>query len=112
VFVDRLSKMVHMAPCTKQVSAIGLVRLFENHAWKLHGLPDNFVSDRDVRFQAEFWKCSCEHFGIQHNESSAKHPQSDGKTERTNGFLKTLYGTLSIKTKTTGTISCLLLSLP
>jgi hypothetical protein len=64
VFVDRLSKMDHMAPCTKQVSAIGLVRLFENHVWKLHGLPDNFVSDRDVRFQAEFWKCFCEHFGI------------------------------------------------
>jgi hypothetical protein len=62
--------------------------VFENHVWKLHGLPDNFVSDRDVRFQAEFWKCFCEHFGIQHNKSSAKHPQSDGQTERANGVLE------------------------
>lgn len=87
VFVDRLSKMVHLAPCTKSVTATELVHLFENNVWKLHGVPSDIVSDRDVRF-ASFWGLMCEHFGIVHNKSSGKHPQSDGQTENANGVLE------------------------
>ena len=86
VFVDRLSKMVHLAPCTKSVTATDLVHLFENNVWRLHGIPSNIVTDRDVRF-ASFWEQMCEHFGIVHNKSSGKHPQSDGQTENANGVL-------------------------
>ena len=47
VFVDRLSKMVHLAPCTKTVTAIELVHMFENNVWKLHGIPSNVVLHRE-----------------------------------------------------------------
>ena len=88
VFVDRLSKMVHLAPSTKTITSSGLVQLFEEHVWKLHGIPSDIVSDRDVRVQSEFWQLMCEHFGIEHNKTSSHHPQSDGQTENANGILE------------------------
>ena len=86
-FFYRLSKMVNLAPCTKTLTATEMVHIFENNVWKLHGIPSNIVLDRDVRF-ASFWSLMCENFGIEHNKSAGKHPQSDGQTENGNGVLK------------------------
>jgi len=46
VICDRLSKMMHFVATTEGMSAEGLVRLFRNNVWKLHGLPESIVSDR------------------------------------------------------------------
>jgi Integrase core domain/Integrase zinc binding domain len=88
VFVDRLSKMVHLAPCTKNVDAEGLGELMEQHVFRLHGVPQDIVSDRDIRFASQFWQQSCEHLKIRLSRSTAQHPQSDGQTERANGVLE------------------------
>ena len=37
VFVDRLTKMEHFVPCRKEIIAKQYVRLFIDHAFKLHG---------------------------------------------------------------------------
>ena len=47
VVCDRLSKMTHFVATTEGTSAEGLVRLFRDNVWKLHGLPESVVSDRD-----------------------------------------------------------------
>jgi hypothetical protein len=88
VFVDRLSKMMHAAPCTKTVTAERLAELFEQEVFKHHGLPKDIVSDRDVRFQSDFWKKFHTKMGTKLSMSTAKHPQSDGQTERANGILE------------------------
>ena len=54
VFVDRLSKMVHFAPCTKEVDAQQYAQLFLDHVFRLHGLPKVIISDRDPRFTSRF----------------------------------------------------------
>jgi len=46
VVCDRLMKMAHFIPTTEKISAEGLARLFRNHVWKLHGLPESIISDR------------------------------------------------------------------
>jgi hypothetical protein len=38
------------------VTAERLAELFEQEVFKHHGLPKDIVSDRDVRFQGDFWK--------------------------------------------------------
>jgi hypothetical protein len=84
VFVDRLSKMVHVAPCTKKATAERLAETFEHEVFKHHEMPTDIVSDQDIRFQSEFWKTVHSRVGIMLSMSTAKHPQTDGQTERAN----------------------------
>ena len=50
VFVDRLSKMVHLAPCKTTITGKEAALLFLDHVYRLHGMPESIVSDRDPRF--------------------------------------------------------------
>ena len=53
VVCDWLSKMMHFVATTERMSVEGLVRLFRDNVWKLHGLPESVVSDRGPQFAAE-----------------------------------------------------------
>ena len=56
VFVNRYTKMVHFVPCRKEVTAMEYVKLFVDHVFLLHGLPEVVISDRDPRFTSKFKK--------------------------------------------------------
>ena len=83
VFVDRLSKMVHFAPCRKEVSAQEYARLFVDHIFRLHGMPEVIISDRDPRFTGKFWTELFQLLGTDLRFSTAYHPQTDGQSEVT-----------------------------
>ena len=84
VFVDKLTKMTHLAPCKTTCTAAQTAHLLNQHVIKHHGVPQHLVSDRDPRFTSVFWKHLCKELGIKPCMSSAFHPQSDGQTERMN----------------------------
>ena len=88
VFVDRLTKMVHLVPTTTDVSAEGTAKLYVDNVFRHHGLQDEFVSDRDVRFTSRFWQQVLSLVGTRQSMSTAFHPQSDGQTERVNTVLE------------------------
>jgi len=48
VVCDWFSKMAHFIATTKKTSAEELTRLFRDHVWKLHGLPESIISNRGV----------------------------------------------------------------
>jgi len=48
VVCDQLTKIAHFIPTTEKTLVEGLVRLFRDHVWKLHGLPESIISDRGV----------------------------------------------------------------
>jgi len=48
VVCDKLSKMTHFVAKIEGTSVEGLARLFRDNMWKLHGLPENIVSDRGL----------------------------------------------------------------
>jgi len=52
VVVNRLTKIVHFIPTTEKTSAVGLVQLFRDNVWKLHGLPKSIISDKGPQFVA------------------------------------------------------------
>jgi len=52
VVVNRLTKMVYFIPTTEKTLAEGLVRLFRDNMWKLHGLSESIISDRGPQFVA------------------------------------------------------------
>ena len=54
---------------------------------RLHGVPKSIISNRDTRFTSYFWKCVQEALGMKLKYSTMFHPQTDGRTERTNQIL-------------------------
>ena len=88
VFVDKLSKMVHLVPTTTMVDAPQVAKLFMREVIRLHGVPESIVSDRDPRFTSSFWRELWKMLGTKLAMSTAYHPQTDGQTERTNRTLE------------------------
>ena len=88
VVCDRLSKMTHFVATTEGTSVEGLARLFQDNVWKLHGLPESVVSDREPQFAAELTKELNRMLGIKTKLSTVFHPQTDGQTERMNQELE------------------------
>jgi len=45
VVVNRLTKIVYFIPTMEKTLAEGLVQLFRDNVWKLHGLPKSIISN-------------------------------------------------------------------
>ncbi|KAE9226727.1 hypothetical protein PF005_g5022 [Phytophthora fragariae] len=88
VFVDRFSKMVHLAPVAAEVTADESAELFLDLVFRHHGLPESIVSDRDLRFTSAFWTRLFALLGTRLLMSTAAHPETDGQTERVNRVLE------------------------
>jgi len=54
------------------------------HVYRLHGLPQSIISDRDRVFTSTPWQELFKLIGVTLRMSSAYHPQSDGQSERVN----------------------------
>ena len=76
-----LSKMTHFVATTEGISAEGLVRLFMDNIWKLYGLPESIVSDREPQFAVELTKELNRVLGIKTKLLTSFHSQTDGQTE-------------------------------
>jgi len=88
VVVDQLTKMVHFILTTEKTSAEGLVRLFRDNVWKLHGLPESIILDRGPQFAAGLMRELNRMLEIMSKLSMAFHPQTDRQMERMNQELE------------------------
>jgi len=88
VVVDRLTKIVYFISTTEKTLAKGLVRLFRNNVWKLHGLPKSIISDRGPQFAVGLMRELNRMLGIESKMPMVFHPQTDGQTERVNQELE------------------------
>ena len=73
VVVDRLTKMVHFIPTTKETLVEDLARLFRDNMWKLHGLPKSIILDRGPQFVAGLIKELNRMLGIKSKISATFH---------------------------------------
>jgi len=88
VVCDRFSKMSHFVVTTEKTTAEGLVRLFRDNVWKLHGLLESVISDREPQFAAGLIRELNKILRIETKLSTAYHPETDGQIERTNQELE------------------------
>ena len=88
VVVDRLTKIAHFIPTITGCSAHKLAILLRDHIFRLHGLPETIISDRDPVFTLTLAQEMASCLSIKSCFSSAFHPQTDGQTERINAILE------------------------
>ena len=56
VIIDILTSMVHLVPSRQTYCASDIAELIFDSVYKLHGLPERIISDRDSLFTAKFWR--------------------------------------------------------
>ena len=88
VVVDRLTKFSHFIRLTHPFSAQQIAQVFLDQVYRLHGLPESVIFDRDRIFVSKFWQELFHLLGVGLHYSSSYHPQSDGQSERVNQCLE------------------------
>ncbi|GBG81446.1 hypothetical protein CBR_g32123 [Chara braunii] len=92
--VDRLSKYARFLPCKYYSTAPELARLLHTGWICGHGVPEDSVSDRDTRFMSAFWTALMQESDTKMKPSSARHPQTNGQTERAHQTAQMMLRTL------------------
>ena len=78
VTVDKATRMVHLAPCRKNITVTGTAQLRWNTIIRYHGLPRAIFSDRGPQFIARTWQELWKLTGTKLGYFSAYHPQTQG----------------------------------
>jgi hypothetical protein len=92
VVIDKFTKYGHFIPIHHPYTALQIAKIYLDNIYKLHGLPQYMISDRDPIFTSLVWQQLFKLTDTKLLMSSAYHPQTDGQTERLNqcleGFLR------------------------
>ena len=74
VTMDKATRMVHLAPCKKNITAIGTAQLLWNTTIRYHGLPRAIFLDRGAQFTVKSWRELWRLTRTKLGYSSAYHP--------------------------------------
>src|SRR5258708_29039080 len=84
VVVDHLSKWIHTIPTVTSLDSAGVARLFLEHVWRHHRLPEEVISDHGPAFMSNFLHKLAALLGVKLTPSTSYHLQTDGQTEHMN----------------------------
>ena len=62
--------------------------LFLNHFGKLRVFSRSIITDRDPKCVSSFWRAFMSRLKVDHNTTTANHPEADGQAKRTNRTLR------------------------
>jgi len=88
IVIDRLTKMAHFLPCTKEMNPGQFLELFMREIFRIHGLPKDIITARGSIFTSDLWRETTKQLGIERRLSAAFHPHTDGQMEWTNSILQ------------------------
>jgi hypothetical protein len=54
----------------------------------MYGIPQQVITDQDIRWKGEFWREICNRIGMERALTTAYHPQADGQTKIMNQSLE------------------------
>src|SRR5258705_9522543 len=79
--VDRLSKWIHAIPTVTSLDSARVARLFLEHIWRHHRLPEEVISNHGSAFISNFSHKLAALLGVKLTPSTSYHPQTNGQTE-------------------------------
>lgn len=88
VVVERLSKYAHFICLKHPYTEASVAHALLENIYKLHGLPQTIVINRDVVFMTKLWQSLFDVQSVQLHHSTAYHPQFGGQTEAVNKCLE------------------------
>nr|GEZ78628.1 putative reverse transcriptase domain-containing protein [Tanacetum cinerariifolium] len=83
VIVDRLTKSAIFTSIRETNPMDKLARIYLKEVVTRRGIPVSIINDRDLRFASNFWRYLQNALGTRLDMSTAYHPETDGKSERT-----------------------------
>ena len=57
VVIYKLSKVAHFIPVKSTYKAVNIADIFLKEIFRLHGIPKVIISNQDVKFIGNFWRC-------------------------------------------------------
>ena len=94
VVQDSTTRMIHLIPYRITNGAVETANLYFREVFRLHGLPDTIISDRDTRFTSKFWQQLWKRCGTRLAMSTPYHPQSNAPNERSHKVIEELLRSL------------------
>ncbi|KAH7562161.1 reverse transcriptase [Bipolaris maydis] len=88
VIVDRLTKAAKFVPTEETITAEECAYEVQKALVSEHGIPEEFITDRDKLFTSLYWTTFLAKLGVKKKLSTSFHPETDGQTERTNQTLE------------------------
>ena len=76
--------MCHSSPLPTNANALDVATDFVPFVFKLQGLPETLISNRDAKFTSLVWQDIMRLCGTTISMSTSYHPQTDGQTKRMN----------------------------
>ena len=89
VVVDKFTKYGHFLPLAHPFIAATVAKVYFDNIYKLHGLPEFIISNRDRVFPSSFWQELFKLAKVTLRMITSYHPQINGQTERVNQCLQT-----------------------
>jgi hypothetical protein len=86
--VNRLTKFAHFFVIPTNYSPVQVVELFFRDVFRLHGLPQRIVSDKNRQFISTFWQEVFRLVGTELTPGTSNHPQTDGQREIVNKWVE------------------------
>ena len=81
VVIDKFTKYGQFIALAHPFIALQVAQAYMANIYKLHGLPESIISDRDRVFTSKVWQELFRLTNTQLLMSSSYHPQTDGQTE-------------------------------
>nr|GEW58441.1 hypothetical protein [Tanacetum cinerariifolium] len=88
VVVDRLNKYAHFMALQHHFTASTVAQVFLDNVYRLYGMPESIMSDRDNIFLSNFWQSLFKILKVQLKMSTTYQSQTDGQTKIVNKCLE------------------------
>ena len=89
IMVCQLTKMAHFVPCHTEITAKESTNLLSSICYRLHGVSKVIISDIDPKFVGKLCQSFMGKLITKLNMSIARHPHTNGLTERVNQTMQT-----------------------